>query len=111
MTAQDILDRWHGIRDVCHHRPQAWFAWLDLCAQHPFPVSRHRLSRRNGYSDAGIPQATLVKWQRAGLVTLGKGRPHGTRPGPAVTVVTATPKLFRLLRLPSPDQPTNHATT
>lgn len=105
MTAEQILTSWNQIREVCHHRPQGWFALLSVAAAYPKAVSRADIGRAVGYrGHNGLNLPTMKKWERAGLVTLDyHARPAGSSPGPKVIIATATPKLFRLLRLKMPD--------
>lgn len=101
-SPHQIIERWKSIRTVCYGRPQLWLAWLHLLSIYPQGESRTELARGVGGAVKNITPETVNQWARAGLVTLSKSRPPSMRPGQPVITLTATPKLFKLLRFPLP---------
>lgn len=105
MTASDILKIYRKAAPALGYHASAWVALLTLCEAGDAGMSLSDLTAHHAVRGQGT-QTVLRRWVLAGLATVTERRASGTLGGRPCKVYTATPKLYKLLRL---DQPTRAA--
>lgn len=101
MTAADILKIYRKAAPALGYRASAWIVMLTLCEAGDAGMSLSELTAYHAVYGQGA-QTVLRRWVLAGLATVTERRASGTLGGRPCKVYTATPKLYKLLRLDQP---------
>lgn len=105
MTAAEILNIYRQAAPALGYRASAWITMLTLCEAGDAGMSLSDLTKYHAVQGQGA-QTVLRRWVHAGLATVTERRASGVLGGRRCKIYTATPKLYKFLRL---DQPTASA--